>query len=287
MTEKEKIEKLKIEFYKNTKLNEINGCLEWTGELNADGYGLFSLAGYRLTHLFRLTCFTHRISWVLNTGEPIPKYHVVRHLICNNRKCIKQEHLALGFTKDNNGDRKISNRINKPNEIVDLNPSNTKIKKIYRLYKVGVPDREIANKLNLSLKFVLDVIYGVIYKELMPNNFSLNIVKMSVEDIKEIFKLRFDGWTQDKIAEKFNITRRNISMILHRKIWKTVSISEEHLKKATFKQNADRKLNDEQVREIRKLKLEGYGDVFLARKFNVKNMTIYKICKNSTYKYVI
>jgi hypothetical protein len=72
-----------------------NGCVEFTGADNGGGYG----------HLWtgKKNIRAHRLAWTLLRG-PIPEGQVVRHLVCNNRRCINVWHLALGTVADNNAD---------------------------------------------------------------------------------------------------------------------------------------------------------------------------------------
>src|ERR1041385_6307151 len=69
---------------------EIGACWEWTGCLS-NGYGQIK-AGERLG-------YTHRLSWELHYG-PIPDGLFVLHK-CDNRPCVRPDHLWLGTALDN------------------------------------------------------------------------------------------------------------------------------------------------------------------------------------------
>lgn len=91
---------------KHTRLNEVTGCLEWTGKLTEKGYG-------------RCYCPTtkkmkraHRAMWEALRG-PIPDGVSVLHR-CDNRKCVACEHLFLGTIGDNNSDRSMKGRTHRP-----------------------------------------------------------------------------------------------------------------------------------------------------------------------------
>jgi len=80
-----------------------NGCLEWTGTTDKDGYGRFQVNGK--------TTRTHRVAWTLANG-PIPDgLHVLHH--CDNPPCGETEptegypegHLFLGTVADNMADK--------------------------------------------------------------------------------------------------------------------------------------------------------------------------------------
>lgn len=64
-----------------------DGCWEWTGYRDRDGYGL-------LTVRPRGTLRAHRLGWELAHGEPPPKGVPLDHL-CRNRGCVRPSHLEI------------------------------------------------------------------------------------------------------------------------------------------------------------------------------------------------
>lgn len=70
-----------------------NGCWEWTGNITAKGYGLFTVRpGPR-------TVSVHRFAYELVVG-PIPEGLQLDHL-CRNRKCVNPAHLEPVTNREN------------------------------------------------------------------------------------------------------------------------------------------------------------------------------------------
>jgi hypothetical protein len=78
------------------KVRKSEGCWEWTGAANQAGYGWFKIARQSPDR-------AHRISWRLAHGE-IPPGECVLHQ-CDNRLCVRPDHLYLGDRIQNAADR--------------------------------------------------------------------------------------------------------------------------------------------------------------------------------------
>jgi hypothetical protein len=93
-----KLVKAKEKFWDKTKWN--GECLEWTGKPERDGYCRASVMNKRVV--------VHRQAWEFVYG-PIPDGMLVCHK-CDNRKCVRAEHLFLGTHQDNSSDMVSKNR---------------------------------------------------------------------------------------------------------------------------------------------------------------------------------
>ena len=69
-----------------------NGCHQWQGPLDKDGYGYFFLR--------RKSRRAHRVAWYMQRGG-IPEGMVINH-ICRNRWCVNPQHMQLLTPRENN-----------------------------------------------------------------------------------------------------------------------------------------------------------------------------------------
>ncbi len=81
------------------RVQKTDGCWEWLGCVDKDGYGRFQINGVKWK--------THRFSYELHKG-PIGNLCVCHS--CDNTKCVNPDHLWLGTTQDNTKDRQIKGR---------------------------------------------------------------------------------------------------------------------------------------------------------------------------------
>lgn len=129
-----------------------DGCWEWQGGRDNSGYG--SIWDGRAMER------THRVSWIIANG-PIPHGLWVLHH-CDNRVCVRPDHLYLGTVHENNDDRtrrgRNVNRIGEQHGKARL--SDDRVRSIRRLIARGVKQRDIAASLGVSESAVSRVKLG-------------------------------------------------------------------------------------------------------------------------------
>lgn len=147
---------------KNSKIDEVTRCWNWTGAKKGSGkltcYGSLTI-GSR-TDNSRRTISAHRYSYIVFNGD-IPKGAFVCHK-CDNPSCVNPEHLFVGTRQDNVNDRESKNRNNhvfgkesRKSGLTELDIIN-----IIQKYDTGNYSlRELAKEYNIkSHKSILEII---------------------------------------------------------------------------------------------------------------------------------
>jgi len=114
-----------------------NGCWEWKGCRDKDGYGIFSFRNKR--QYVR----AHRFSFELHKGEIGEGLLILHH--CDNPSCVRPEHLYSGTHADNNRDVNLRNRRNDRTKITVESASQIRF-----LLQSGSKPTELAKLYNVS-----------------------------------------------------------------------------------------------------------------------------------------
>jgi hypothetical protein len=81
-----------------------SGCWQWTGAVTSAGYGSF---GVVTTPKPRMVS-AHKAHWEMVNG-PVPAGLVLMHS-CDNRRCVRLDHLRVGSVAENNVDMALKGR---------------------------------------------------------------------------------------------------------------------------------------------------------------------------------
>ena len=82
-----------VRFWRHVSIVDASRCHEWTGCVDAWGYGRFT-TGYHVSVI------AHRFAWQMANGRPVPSGMMVLHH-CDNPRCVNADHLFLGTNSDN------------------------------------------------------------------------------------------------------------------------------------------------------------------------------------------
>ena len=145
-------------FWMKVMKSDGDGCWEWLGKIHDHGYGLFSAHSRVLR--------AHRVAWEFENG-PIPAGHVVRHR-CDNRKCVRIDHLLIGMQGHNMDDalnrKRITKRLGEQVASAKLNPE--KVRWIRNQHAAGMPKATMARSLNVSSTTVNSVLAGITWSHI-------------------------------------------------------------------------------------------------------------------------
>lgn len=111
------------------KVRKSDGCWEWIGCKQSQGYGQIRIEGRAL--------LAHRVSWEMEFG-PIEDGLWILHK-CDNPACVRPDHLFLGDVVDNNADMTEKGRRRSPSgeESASAKLTNNQVARMRKLYFAG------------------------------------------------------------------------------------------------------------------------------------------------------
>lgn len=183
-----------------SRVKKTDSCWNWIGGISPSGYGRFSI-GLR-GH------FAHRKSYEINIGR-IPNNLCILHK-CDNRHCVRPDHLFLGTRLDNARDM-----VNKGRSIRGDSHYSRKnpwlLSRGDRHWSKLYPERLARGDNNGSKT----------HPERVPKGESSSASKLKTEQIIKIKNMYLSGqFTQSALEKIFNIDQTQISRIVRNLSWK-------------------------------------------------------------------
>jgi len=132
------------------RLIKKEGCWEWNGFHNKDGYPMLS-AG-KLYKASRLVYRFYR--------KTIPEGFVVRHIVCANAKCLNPHHMEIGTLQDNSNDRVKDGNSQKGSKNCKSKLNEMQVKEIKNMLIQGLSGASIARKFNVSRSVICSIKKG-------------------------------------------------------------------------------------------------------------------------------
>jgi len=158
-----------------------NGCWDWQGSLDPEGYGRFHVKKHHETGTGR-NFFAHRMSYFIHCEGYIEPDELILHQ-CHNRLCCNPDHFHIGSHDDNMDDLRSSGNIagtNNPRSKLDEDD----VWDILNLYYAGKsPDdsplsiREIVREyedLDIKRGTISDIVYGRTWSHLYNEYFEVD-----------------------------------------------------------------------------------------------------------------
>lgn len=118
-------------------------CWEWMGGVDRSGYGVIGRPG-AASGAWK----AHRFSWESVIGE-IPAGLCVLHR-CDNRRCVRPDHLFLGTKGDNARDASAKGRTLHGERSPNAKLTNAQAVMVCNLCACGIPQRVIADIVHVS-----------------------------------------------------------------------------------------------------------------------------------------
>lgn len=273
-------EKVEDRFWE--RVDKSNECWEWLGSTTS-GYGTFSDGKQHLAHKW---IYEHTYG-VLNKGQ------VIMHT-CDNRKCVRLEHLVAGTHTENMQDMAAKGRNSKARKL-----DSTQVKQVWQMLNDGISSLKIAQEFNIAQSTVLDIgnRKSYTYIDLPKLDLKSRAIKLTPEEVRKIRKL----WVLNSVstlAKQFNISTTAIEAIIEGRTWKHLNLppitkEEQTLHEKAMKEKKQvgqtgrryKTLTAETAKAIHKL-LTTKTVNEIAKMFDVAEQTVADVAYGRTWKWL-
>lgn len=193
-------------------IDPVTGCWDWTGGVNADGYGNGLYIDGKQTR-------AHRVAYLVTHGYLPPRDVFVCHL-CSNPRCCRPDHLAVGTALDNVQDTLKAGRHRSRRET-----SAHRRARALALRGAGGTIEQLAARFNVSLSTARRVVLGRTWADLpgarKAKPYGGHKRKLTEDEVRAIRQSEEPNRT---LAARYGVTAPNISAIRKGLTWKHVTI---------------------------------------------------------------
>ncbi|RYE79646.1 MAG: hypothetical protein EOO74_03395, partial [Myxococcales bacterium] len=218
-----------------SKVQKGDGCWEWQGWRNDNGYGLLMSQGKAVR--------AHRLAWVFENG-PIPDGLFVCHH-CDNPPCVRLDHLFLGTNTDNMVDmvrkgraRPVRGEHNSQSKLTEA-----QVLEIFERVVLGESTRSIAQSLGVHQGTIDAALSGKTWAQIRERVFASGDVaaavakklsrrgedhrsaKLTAEQVRDAFARRATGETLTQIGAALGVHFSTAGRILAGKTWSHLDLA--------------------------------------------------------------
>lgn len=184
-------------------------CWEWkrAGTRGNKDYGFISLHGRRTR--------AHRLAWMIEYG-PIPAGRLICHS-CDNKPCVRIDHLWLGTPKHNALDALLKGRWPKGEKAYNSKLTDKQRAELFEQVYAGASIIALAKKYNIHKTTIYKRVYDHNPSRLHPKRYFTNIKKIPESERPRIIERRTIGKeTFVAIAKDYGVSDRAICYIVNR-----------------------------------------------------------------------
>lgn len=151
-----------------SRVQKGDGCWIWTGSYSVRGYGAFT---WKLNGRWH-TMNAHRAAWIIVNG-PIQKGLFVCHK-CDNRKCVRPDHLFVGTAKDNSADMVAKGR-SRHSDAHATKLTSDAVLQIVKLASEGKRNKDIARMFSITEDMIGAILRRKVWRYLQIPNETLSL----------------------------------------------------------------------------------------------------------------
>jgi DNA-binding CsgD family transcriptional regulator len=218
-----------------------------------------------------------RVIYKLYKGKDPGELYVCH--TCDNPRCINPDHLWLGTCADNMADKKNKNRQTKGSIVPSSKLTEEKVIEIKKLLiENKLTLKEIKNRFGVGNRTISEINSGKRWSHVEGVGTKIRTTrggrKLSFEQAEKIKKLLLEGMTCTEVGQLFGVSRWTVQSIRQGKTWSLLETKE--LKK----------LNTEQVKEIKNMLSNNISCAEISRLFGVSRKAIENIKHGKSWSYL-